>query len=47
MLPVTSQTTGKELHKNKIQFLNLGPKFISTYNRQREVLQGEGQVNDK
>ena len=47
MLPITSQTTGKELDKNKMQFLNLGPKFIPTYNRQREILQGEGQVKDK
>ena len=26
--------TGKELDENKIQLLNLGPKFVPTYNKQ-------------
>ena len=29
---------GKELDKNKIRFLNLGTKFIQTYNRQPPYL---------
>ena len=30
--------TGKELNGNKIQLLNLGPKFVPTYNKQRPYM---------
>ena len=30
--------TGKELDGNKIQLLNLGPKFVPTYNKQRPYM---------
>ena len=30
--------TGKELDENKIQLLNLGPKFVLTYNKQRPCM---------